>query len=151
MSRSIARACAGLSCAAALVAGSAAAPATAKDAKSRPTAVCADRLCTQNEPGVTSCWERGHGSRARVSKCFIKRAARHYGQSKSLALYIAHRESRYDFRVTNSSSGAAGLFQFMPVTWHSTPYREHSRYNPRWAALGAMWMWAHGGYRHWSL
>jgi Transglycosylase SLT domain len=151
MSRTIARACVALSCSAALIAGGTAAPASAKDARSRPDAVCADKLCREYEPGVTSCWERGGGARSRVSKCFIKRAARHYRQPTSLALYIAHRESRYDFRVTNASSGAAGLYQFMPVTWHSTPYRHHSPYEPRWAALAAMWMWAHGGYHHWAL
>ena len=151
MSRSITRACAGLSCVAALVAGTAAAPASAKDPKSRPTAVCADKLCRHYKDGVKSCWKRGGGARVRVSRCFIKRAARHYRQPTSLALAIAQRESRYDFRVTNASSGAAGLYQFMPTTWRSTPYRAHSPYEPRWAALAAMWMWAHGGYSHWSL
>ncbi len=150
MSRHIARACAGLSCVVAL-AGPAAAPATAEPAKVRPTAVCANKLCTENRPGIKSCWDRGDGRRARVSKCFIKRAAKHYGQPTRLALHIAHRESRFDYRVTNSSSGAAGLFQFMPVTWSSTPYRKHSRYDPRWASLAAMWMWSRGGYHHWSL
>ena len=151
MSRHIARVCAGLSCAAALVAGPAAAPVSAKAPTSRPTAKCADRLCTQDTAGIPSCWNRGDGDRRRVSRCFIKRAARHYGQSKALAFAIAHRESRFDYRVTNASSGAAGLYQFMPVTWSSTPYRARSRYNPRWASLAAMWMWKHGGYHHWSL
>jgi hypothetical protein len=27
--------------------------------------------------------------------------------------------------------------------------REERLYHPRWAALAAMWMWAHGGYHHW--
>lgn len=148
MTRHIARACAGLSCAAALAG---AAPASAQPQPSRPTAVCADKLCTKNKPGVSSCWDVGHGKRQRVSKCFIRRAARHFDQPRSLAMHIAHRESRYDYRVTNASSGAAGLYQFMPVTWRHTPYREHSRYDPRWASLAAMWMWAHGGYHHWSL
>jgi hypothetical protein len=151
MSRHIARACAGLSCAAALVGGPAAAPAVAKPAKSSPTAKCANTLCTEDRAGVPSCWRVGDGNRRRVSKCFIKRAARHFDQPRSLAFHIAHRESRFDFRVTNASSGAAGLYQFMPVTWSSTPYRKHSRYHPRWAALAAMWMWSRGGYHHWSL
>jgi hypothetical protein len=73
-----------------------------------------------------------------------------YGQSKSRAYHIAWRESRYNWRVTNRSSGAAGLYQFMSRTWLTTPYRKHSRYHPRWAALAAMWMWAHGGYHHWQ-
>ena len=114
-----------------------------------PEAACSGRLCFKNEPGTKSCWRKDR--REGVSKCFIKRAARHFGQSKRLAFHIAHRESRFNFRVTNASSGAAGLFQFMPTTWRSTPYRARSAYNPRWASLAAMWMWKRGGYHHWSL
>lgn len=109
---------------------------------------CANRLCTKDVPKTKSCWSL-HG-RTKVAHCFIGRAAAHYGQSRSQALYIAHRESRYNWRVTNSGSGAAGLYQFMPRTWQSTPYRKHSPYHPRWASLAAMWMWAHGGYSHWN-
>jgi hypothetical protein len=109
---------------------------------------CANRLCTKYVANTKSCW-KNHG-RAKVARCFIKRAARHYRQPLSQAYAIAHRESRYNWRVTNSSSGAAGLYQFMPRTWQSTPYRKHSPYHPRWAALAAMWMWKHGGYSHWN-
>jgi soluble lytic murein transglycosylase-like protein len=111
--------------------------------------VCANRLCTKYEKVTETCWKRS--SRAAISRCFIYRAAKHYRQSTSHALHIAHRESRFDWRVTNSSSGAAGLFQFMPRTWQSTPYRRHSPYNPKWASLAAMWMWKRGGLSHWSL
>ena len=97
----------------------------------------------------TSCWNRD--GRAAIAKCFIARAAERYGQSRREALYVAHRESRFNWRVTNSSSGAAGLFQFMPRTWQSTPYRRHSPYHPKWAALAAMWMWKRGGKSHWAL
>ena len=97
----------------------------------------------------TSCWNRD--GRVAISKCFITRAARRYEQPRRQALYIAHRESRFNWRVTNSSSGAAGLFQFMPRTWQSTPYRRHSPYHPKWAALAAMWMWKRGGQSHWAL
>jgi Transglycosylase SLT domain len=114
-----------------------------------PNAACSGRLCFKNTPGTKSCFNRG--SRAHVSRCFIKRAAAHFGQSRSQALAIAYRESRYNYTVTNSSSGAAGLYQFMPATWHSTPYHKHSVYSPKWASLGAMWMWSKGGYSHWSL
>jgi hypothetical protein len=50
------------------------------------------------EPGTPSC-HRVDG-RARIARCFIRRAARHY--------------------------------------------------NPRWAALAAMWMWKRGGQSHWA-
>ena len=109
---------------------------------------CADRLCKQYRPQTPSCWR--YDKRKRVARCFIRRAAVHFRQPRSRAYYIAWRESRYNWRVTNSSSGAAGLYQFMPRTWQSTPYRNHSPYHPRWASLAAMWMWAHGGQSHWN-
>jgi len=110
---------------------------------------CANRLCTKYVANTKSCFKQYDG-RAKTARCFIRRAARHFNQPLSQAYYIAHRESRYNWRVTNSSSGAAGLYQFMPRTWASTPYRKHSPYHPRWAALAAMWMWKHGGYSHWN-
>jgi hypothetical protein len=139
--RSTLIACAMLACALTLAA---LAP-TGAHAKSSP---CADRLCKRYVPHTPSCWS--HDSRKEVSRCFIKRAAVHFHQSRRQALYIAWRESRYNYRVTNSSSGAAGLYQFMRGTWAHTPYRRYSPYNPRWASLAAMWMWKHGGYSHWA-
>jgi hypothetical protein len=141
-----------MACAAvALTAALAVAPAPASASgggKPHGSEPCANRLCTKDVPRTKSCYSLH--SRTKVARCFIKRAARHFGQSTSQAYYIAHRESRYNWRVTNSSSGAAGLYQFMPRTWASTPYHKHSPYKPRWAALAAMWMWAHGGYSHWN-
>ena len=126
-----------------------AAPTTAlADARSSSDP-CANRLCTKYKAGTPSCWSKG--GRAKIARCFIYRASRHYRQSTSHALHIAHRESRFDWRVTNSSSGAAGLYQFMPRTWQSTPYRRHSPYHPKWASLAAMWMWKRGGLSHWAL
>ena len=110
--------------------------------------VCANRLGTKYDKGTESYWNRS--GRAAISRCFIYRAARHYRESTSLALTIAKRESRLNYRVTNRSSGAAGLFQFMPGTWRATPYRRFSPYNPKWSALAAMWMWKRGLYSHWS-
>jgi hypothetical protein len=132
----------------ALVLALSVAPAPAHAKAGKPTEPCANRLCTKDKPRATSCWSL-HG-RTKVARCFIKRAALHYRQPLSQAYYIAHRESRYNWRVTNSSSGAAGLYQFMPRTWASTPYHKHSPYHPRWAALAAMWMWKHGGQSHWN-
>ena len=126
-----------------------AAPAPSMAAGRSPAGPCANRLCTVYKHGTPSCWSKP--GRARIARCFILRAARHYDQPTSLALHIAHRESRFNWRVTNSSSGAAGLYQFMPQTWQSTPYRRHSPYHPKWASLAAMWMWKRGGIGHWSL
>ena len=116
---------------------------------SATSATCANRLCTKDRPQVKSCRSE-YDHRKQIAKCFIRRAARHFHQSRKRAYYIAWRESRYDWHATNGSSGAAGLYQFMRGTWRHTPYRKHSRYSPRWAPLAAMWMWAHGGYSHWQ-
>jgi hypothetical protein len=121
----------------------AAAPASAQSHKSP----CADRLCKRDVPNTPKCTKL-HGHK-KVARCFIARAARHYGQSKRQAYYIAWRESRYNWRVTNPSSGTAGLYQFARTTWNHTPYRRYSPYNPRMASLAAMWMWKHGGQYHW--
>lgn len=118
-------------------------------AQARPRDTCANGMCTRYRQDVPSCWRLG--SQSRVARCFIARAARHFGQSRSEANRIAYRESRYNWRVTNRSSGAAGLFQFMPRTWRFTPYRRYSPYNPKWASLAAMWMWRHGYKSHWGL
>ena len=123
----------------------------AEAAKRSTTAVgnpCANRLCTKYDRGTPSCWKRG--TRTKIARCFIYRASRHYGESTRLALQIAYRESRFDWRATNGSSGAAGLYQFMPGTWANTPYRRYSAHHPKWSALAAMWMWKRGGYGHWS-
>jgi len=108
---------------------------------------CVNRLCTETRDGARRC--RTRDTRARIAKCFITRAARHFSQPRRQAFAIAYRESRYNWRATNPSSGAAGLYQFMPRTWGTTPYRRKSPYNPRWAALAAMWMWKHGKQSHW--
>jgi Transglycosylase SLT domain len=121
---------------------------TDASAGSKSDGPCANRLCTKDAPKAKSCWSLH--SHAKVARCFIRRAARHYHQPVSQAFYIAHRESRYNWHATNSSSGAAGLYQFMPRTWQSTPYHKRSPYHPRWAALAAMWMWKHGGQSHWN-
>ncbi len=136
-------------CALAALAFIVALAAPAKTAARETRSTCANRLCTKDRPHVKRCWR--YDGRKRVARCFIRRAARHFHQSKRRAYHIAWRESRYDWRATNSSSGAAGLYQFMPGTWGSTPYRRKSPYSPKYASLAAMWMWAHGGYSHWSL
>ena len=134
-------ACAAVALAVTLVS---AAPAAAHADKSP----CKGRLCKKDAPDTKKCW-RHHGRRA-TARCFIRRAADHFHQSRSQAYAIAYRESRYNWHATNSSSGAAGLYQFMRSTWESTPYARYSPYHPRWAALAAMWMWKHGKQSHWS-
>jgi hypothetical protein len=50
----------------------------------------------------------------------------------------------------NRASGAAGLFQFLPSTWRSTPFRRFSVWSPYANALAAGWMHAEGRGGEWS-
>ena len=109
---------------------------------------CKGRLCMKDKPQAEKCWKKD-GRRA-TARCFIRRAAKHFHQPRSQAYAIAYRESRYNWKATNPSSGTAGLYQFARGTWESTPYHKYSPYHPRWASLAAMWMWKHGGQSHWS-
>ena len=54
----------------------------------------------------------------------IYAAAAKYGQNGDALLAVARCESGLDPNAVNSSSGASGLFQFMPGTWAGTPFRQ---------------------------
>lgn len=132
-----------------LAGGLIARPALAARGHARAGDPCAGALCLKDRPGTKSCHR--FRERTAVARCFVIRAARHYHQSVSLALYTARVESRYRWWVTNGS-GHRGMFQFDDALWGSTPYarRHRSPYEPRFAALAAMRIWAHGGYHHWG-
>jgi Transglycosylase-like domain len=56
----------------------------------------------------------------------------------------------FDPGARNPGSGAAGLFQFLPSTWRSTPFGVFSVWSPYANALAAGWMHAHGRGNEWS-
>jgi hypothetical protein len=51
--------------------------------------------------------------------------------------------------VAHNSSGASGLFQFLPSTWRSTPFGGLSIWSPYANAMAAGWMHAHGRGGEW--
>ena len=53
-------------------------------------------------------------------------------------------------RALNSASGAAGLFQFLPSTWSTTPFASFSIWSPYANAMAAAWMEAHGRGSEWA-
>jgi hypothetical protein len=53
------------------------------------------------------------------------------------------------YRYAHNSSGASGLFQFLPGTWRSTPFGRFSIYDPYANALAAGWMHARGRGGEW--
>ena len=65
------------------------------------------------------------------------------------AMNVAWCESRYHPNSVNSSSGASGLFQFLPSTWAFTPYAQHSPFDPKYNALAAAWLYHRSGPNQW--
>jgi Transglycosylase SLT domain len=65
------------------------------------------------------------------------------------AMNVAWCESRYHPNSVNSSSGASGLFQFLPSTWAFTPYASHSPFDPQYNALAAAWLYSRDGPSQW--
>src|SRR3989454_9719436 len=65
------------------------------------------------------------------------------------AMNIAWCESRYHPNSVNSSSGASGLFQFLPSTWAFTPQRGLSPFDPVANSNAAAWLYARDGPSQW--
>ena len=65
------------------------------------------------------------------------------------AMNVAYCESRYHPNSVNSSSGASGLFQFLPSTWAFTPYAGYSPFDPKYNALAAAWLYQRDGPSQW--
>ena len=65
------------------------------------------------------------------------------------AFNVAWCESRYHPNSVNSSSGASGLFQFLPSTWAFTPQRGLSPFDPVANSNAAAWLYARDGPSQW--
>jgi hypothetical protein len=66
------------------------------------------------------------------------------------AMRIAWCESRYHPNSVNSSSGASGLFQFLPSTWSGTPWANQSPFDPVANANAAAWLYNRYGPGRWA-
>lgn len=73
-----------------------------------------------------------------VARC-IDHAARRWHVDRYLLRRRAWCESRMNPGAHNPS-GAAGLFQFLPSTWRTTPYGRRNIWSPYWNSLAAAWM-----------
>ena len=65
------------------------------------------------------------------------------------AFNVAWCESRYHPNSVNSSSGASGLFQFLPSTWAFTPQHNQSPFDPVANANAAAWLYHRDGPSQW--
>jgi hypothetical protein len=66
------------------------------------------------------------------------------------AMNVAYCESRYHPNSVNSSSGASGLFQFLPSTWGGTPWASQSPFDPAANAMAAAWLYSRYGPGRWT-
>jgi soluble lytic murein transglycosylase-like protein len=69
--------------------------------------------------------------------------------AQSWALRVAKCESNYNPYAVNRSSGAAGLFQFLPSTWAASPYHAQSVFDPVANAHAAAWLYQRSGPGQW--
>jgi hypothetical protein len=65
------------------------------------------------------------------------------------AFNVAYCESRYHPNSVNSSSGASGLFQFLPSTWAFTPQHAQSPFDPVANSQAAAWLYHRDGPSQW--
>ena len=65
------------------------------------------------------------------------------------AMNVAYCESRYHPNSINTSSGASGLFQFLPSTWSGTPWHAQSPFDPVANAQAAAWLYHRYGPQRW--
>jgi soluble lytic murein transglycosylase-like protein len=68
----------------------------------------------------------------------------------SWALRVANCESHYNPQAVNGSSGASGLFQFLPSTWAGSPFTGSSVFDPAANARAAAWLYQRSGGAVWS-
>lgn len=80
----------------------------------------------------------------------IYAAADRYGQPRADMLRVAECESNLTPTAVNPSSGASGLFQFMPSTWATTPYANDDIFDAWASANAAGWMWSVGRRGEWA-
>jgi hypothetical protein len=66
------------------------------------------------------------------------------------AFNVAYCESRYHPNSINTSSGASGLFQFMPGTWAGSPWHAQSPFDPVANAQAAAWLYHTYGPQRWT-
>jgi soluble lytic murein transglycosylase-like protein len=84
----------------------------------------------------------------------IRSAATNWGADEAQLLRVAYCESRYNPNAYNASSGASGLFQFIPSTWAISSvragYAGASVFDPVANANAAAYMFAAGQARQWQ-
>jgi hypothetical protein len=70
--------------------------------------------------------------------------------AQAWAMRISRCESGYNRFAVNRSSGASGLFQFLPSTWAHSPFASRSPFDPAANAQAAAWLYKRSGPAAWQ-
>ena len=89
------------------------------------------------------------GSVGAIQQIILDAFAAQGAAAQSWALRVAKCESNYNPYAVNRSSGASGLFQFLPSTWASSPYHAQSPFDPTANAKAAAWLYQRSGAGQW--
>jgi hypothetical protein len=92
----------------------------------------------------------GPGSTGAIQQIILDAFAALGPAAQTWALRVANCESHYNPYAVNSSSGASGLFQFLPSTWARSPYAGQSVFDPKANAQAAAWLYQRSGPGQWS-
>jgi peptidoglycan hydrolase CwlO-like protein len=90
------------------------------------------------------------GSVAQIQQIILDAFAPLGAAGQTWALRVAKCESNYNPYAVNPSSGASGLFQFLPSTWRGSPYAAQSVFDPVANAQAAEWLYNRSGPGQWS-
>ena len=105
-------------------------------------------VTTALRPGPATARRREWSERRIIE--IIEDAADRYNQSRRAMVRVARCESGLDPYAKNPDGPYYGLFQFLPSTWRSTPYRNDDWYDPKANARAAAWMWKEGRRNEWA-
>ena len=90
------------------------------------------------------------GSNSAIKQIILNAFAPLGGGAQTWALRVAMCESGYNPYAVNRSSGASGLFQFLPSTWAGSPEHNQSVFDPTANATAAAWLYGRSGGAPWS-
>jgi hypothetical protein len=90
------------------------------------------------------------GSVAAIKQIILDAFAALGSAGQQWALRVAMCESGYNPYAVNRSSGASGLFQFLPATWAGSPYHNQSVFDPVANAQAAAWLYQRSGPGQWQ-
>ena len=90
------------------------------------------------------------GSVAAIQQIILDAFAPLGSAAQTWALRVAKCESNYNPYAVNRTTGASGLFQFLPSTWAATPQHASSPFDPTANSQAAAWLYLRSGPGQWQ-